>query len=283
MPSDKRARQKANRRAKKAAQVRGQRRRSFLKRGAIIVVIGAAIGGIAYAVTGGGSSKPSSASSKSTTSKSTTSSSASTTTTAPSSAQAAVNKIAVAAGCPENPQARVNTLHWSSAPPMTIDRSAQYVATVNTDAGAFSIALDAKQAPVTVNNFVFLARRGFYRCVIFHRVIPGFVDQTGDPTGTGTGGPGYTIPDEYPAKAANSSHQYALGAVAMANTGQPHSGGSQWFVVAGPQGEALPPKYSLFGQVTTGMNVVKTINQDGSSSGTPPTVIHRILSVHITS
>lgn len=163
---------------------------------------------------------------------------------------------------------------------MTINSSKHYVATIKTDVGAFDIALDASKAPQTVNNFVFLARHGFYRCVTFHRVIPGFVDQTGDPTGTGTGGPGYTIPDEYPPKAKNPSAQYPLGSVAMANTGRPHTGGSQWFVIAGPQGEGLPPQYSLFGQVTSGMAAVNRINQDGSSGGTP-TVVHRILSAHI--
>ena len=116
----------------------------------------------------------------------------------------------------------------------------------------------------------------------FHRVIPGFVDQTGDPSGTGSGGPGYTIADEYPAKAANAADQYPLGSVAMANTGQAHSGGSQWFVVAGAQGESLPNQYSLFGQVTSGMDVVNKINQDGSTSGTPK-VIHRILSLNVSS
>ena len=90
-----------------------------------------------------------------------------------------------------------------------------------------------------MNNFVFLAEKGYYHCVIFHRVIPSFMDQTGDPTGTGTGGPGYTIPDENPPKAA-TGQQYPLGSVAMANTGQPNTGGSQFFIVAGPQGESLP-------------------------------------------
>jgi cyclophilin family peptidyl-prolyl cis-trans isomerase len=106
------------------------------------------------------------------------------------------------------------------------------------------------------------------------------MDQTGDPTGTGTGGPGYTIPDENPAKA---SPQYPIGAVAMANTGSPHSGGSQFFIVTGAQGESLPNTYALFGQVTSGMTVVQAINKDGSAQGVPPTVTHRILSVTVTS
>jgi len=272
VPNEKRARQKANRAAKLAQEARSKRRRSYLKRGAIVVVGAAAVGGIAYAVTGG-SSKP--ASSSATTNSSSTDST-------DSAAQAAADKTAVAAGCPSNPKTKVNDLTWTSAPPMTIDQTKTYTATVKTDVGTFTMALDASKAPQTVNNFVFLADKGFYRCVSFHRVIPGFVDQTGDPTGTGNGGPGYTIPDEYPAKAANAADQYPLGSVAMANTGQPNTGGSQWFVVAGAQGESLPPQYSLFGQVTSGMDVVNKINQDGSTSGTPK-VIHRILSLNISS
>lgn len=267
MPSDKRARQRANRQAKLGHEARVKRRRSFLKRGAIIVVVAAAIGGTAYALTG--SSGPSSAKSSSST----------------STAQQAADKVAVAAGCSANPKARANTLHWSAAPPMTIDRSKAYTATVDTDAGTFSVALDTARAPVTVNNFVFLAGKGFFHCVSFHRVIPGFMDQTGDPTGTGQGGPGYTIADEYPPTAANPAQQYPVGSLAMANTGQPHSGGSQWFVVTGAQGESLPAKYSLFGSVASGMDVVQKINRDGNPSptanGVPPKVIHRILSVHV--
>ena len=132
-----------------------------------------------------------------------------------------------------------------------------------------------------MNNFVFLADKGYYHCVIFHRVIPTFMDQTGDPTGTGTGGPGYTIADEYPAKASKAADQYPLGSVAMANTGSPNTGGSQFFIVAGPEGESLPNSYSLFGQVSSGMNVVDKINAEGSTAGVPPDVTQRIISVTI--
>ena len=197
-------------------------------------------------------------------------------------AQAAANAASVAAGCPKNPATALQKPKWSTAPATIIDTAKEYSATVKTDVGTFVIALDAKDAPQTVNNFVFLAQHRFFDCVIFHRVIPGFVDQTGDPTGTGSGGPGYTIPDEPPAKAANAADQYPLGSVAMANTGQPHSGGSQWFVVAGAQGESLPNSYSLFGHVTSGMNVVEKINAQGSASGVPPDVTHRMLKVTIT-
>jgi cyclophilin family peptidyl-prolyl cis-trans isomerase len=107
------------------------------------------------------------------------------------------------------------------------------------------------------------------------------MDQTGDPTGTGEGGPGYTIQDENPAKAANAAQQYPLDSVAMANTGQANSGGSQFFIVAGAEGESLPNTYALFGSVTSGMNVVNTINQQGSAQGVPPDVTQRIISITI--
>jgi cyclophilin family peptidyl-prolyl cis-trans isomerase len=107
------------------------------------------------------------------------------------------------------------------------------------------------------------------------------MDQTGDPTGTGTGGPGYTIPDELPATA---TPQYPLGSVAMANTGSANTGGSQFFIVTGPTGEALPPTYSLFGQVpSSSMAVPQQINTEGSTSGVPPNVTQRMLSVTISS
>ncbi|TAN29680.1 MAG: peptidylprolyl isomerase [Actinomycetota bacterium] len=158
---------------------------------------------------------------------------------------------------------------------MCINTSANYTAVVKTDVGTFDIALDAKAAPKTVNNFVFLARYHFYDGVIFHRVMPGFVVQGGDPTGTGTGGPGYTFADELP-----KAGSYKLGSVAMANTGSPGTNGSQFFIIVGTQGEQLPPSYSLFGQVTSGMDIVQKIAADGSTSGTPK-VVHKMISVTI--
>ncbi len=157
---------------------------------------------------------------------------------------------------------------------MCITTSASYTAVVKTDVGTFDIALNAKAAPKTVNNFVFLARYHFYNGVIFQRVIPGFVVQGGDPTGTGTGGPGYTFADELP-----KAGSYKLGSVAMANAG-PNTNGSQFFIVVGTQGEQLPPSYSLFGQVTSGMSVVQKIAADGSTGGTPK-VVHKMISVTI--
>ncbi|HEX4219908.1 MAG TPA: peptidylprolyl isomerase [Acidimicrobiales bacterium] len=271
MPTEKRQRQKAGRDARRAAAAKAKKRKQLIRRTIFVVVALAIIIGISVAVTSGGGPKKAS-------STSTTAASASAT----SSAQAAADKAAVAAGCPSSPKAKLNKPSWKTAPPMTIDTTKTYTASIKTDVGTFAVKLNAAGTPVTVNNFVFLAKQNFYNCVTFHRVIPKFMDQTGDPTGTGSGGPGYSFADELPATA---SPQYPLGSVAMANSGA-NTNGSQFFIVAGSEGESLAPSYSLFGQVTSGMSVVDKINADGnsnaSSNGVPPKVIHRILSVSIT-
>jgi cyclophilin family peptidyl-prolyl cis-trans isomerase len=279
VPSEKRARQRAAREARLAAEAKRQQSRKRIRNGVIVVAAAGLVVGLVFALSGNNNKTVASQSH------------VTTTTTAAQSAdaklQAQANAVAVKAGCPASTKTRVNTQSYSAAPAMTIDTSKTYTADVDTTTGSFVITLDAKTAPQTVNNFVFLADKGFYHCVIFQRVIPQFMNQTGDPTGTGSGGPGYTIPDENPPKAAAGQPQYPLGSVAMANTGAPHSGGSQWFVVTGPQGESLPNTYALFGQVTSGMNVVDTINQQGNSSpsanGVPPDVTQRILSVTVSS
>jgi cyclophilin family peptidyl-prolyl cis-trans isomerase len=258
MPSDKRARQRAAREIRLAQEAKAKKRRKQIRNVIVIGVIALIVILVVFLTTSNNSP--------------------STTALSP---QAKANQVAVAAGCPTSTSARVNTQKYAAAPAMTIDTSKTYTATVVTTAGTFTIGLDAKTAPETVNNFVFLADKGYYHCVIFHRVIPKFMDQTGDPTGTGQGGPGYTIADENPAAAANSADQYPLGSVAMANTGQPHSGGSQFFIVAGPEGESLPNSYALFGHVLTGMSVVDKINAEGSTAGVPPDVTQRIISVTV--
>ena len=144
---------------------------------------------------------------------------------------------------------------WNSPPEMVIDPAKRYTAKLSTSMGELVIALDAVQAPKTVNNFVFLAREGFYDGVIFHRIIQGFMCQGGDPTGTGRGGPGYRFADELP-----KPRQYEIGSVAMANAG-PNTNGSQFFIVSGPSGVGLPPQYSLFGKVIQGQDVVNAIQQ----------------------
>ena len=148
-------------------------------------------------------------------------------------------------------------------PPMVIDPAKTYTATMVTTKGTMEIHLDPISAPQTVNNFVYLARWHYYDGVIFHRVIPGFVLQGGDPTGTGTGGPGYKFADELP-----KAGRYEMGSLAMANAG-PNTNGSQFFVICGPSGVALPPLYALFGKVVKGMDVVTAIESIGSNSGKP--------------
>ncbi len=138
-------------------------------------------------------------------------------------------------------------------PAMEIDPARAYQASIETSAGTIQVDLWAGRSPRTVNNFVFLARQGFYNGGIFHRVIEGFMIQGGDPTGTGRGGPGYRFEDEL---TAAREHGYPRGTLAMANAG-PNTNGSQFFIVH--RDAALPPDYSVFGQVTGGMEVVDAI------------------------
>ncbi len=130
---------------------------------------------------------------------------------------------------------------WSAPPAMQIDTGKSYTATIHTTLGDLHAQLFAKDAPRTVNNFVFLSREGFYNNVPFHRIIKGFMVQTGDPTGTGTGGPGYRFADE------PVTRSYTRGTLAMANAG-PNTNGSQFFIMH--QDYGLPRNYTIFGQVT---------------------------------
>ena len=156
---------------------------------------------------------------------------------------------------------------------MTINENASYTATMKTSKGTITIKLDPTQAPKTVNNFVFLSKQGFYNGGTFHRVIPGFMIQGGDPEGTGMGGPGYQFADELP-----QAGQYKIGSVAMANAG-PNTNGSQFFIITGPDGVALPPNYSLFGQVTSGQDVADAISnvpRDASDKPNTPVTINSV-------
>ncbi|HVB92136.1 MAG TPA: peptidylprolyl isomerase [Acidimicrobiales bacterium] len=262
-----------------AALIKSKKKRTLIRNTVIVAAAVLLTAGIATAVvlhTTGSKPTPAATVTRSTVTRSTggTGSSA-------GAAQRAANAVAVGAGCPASPKAIVNTQRYAALPAMITQASHLYSATVVTTTGTFVMALNAKSAPVTVNNFVFLAQQGFFHCVTFYRVVPGFAIQTGDPTGTGTGGPGYTIPDENPPRAPDPSQQYPLGSVAMGNTGAPHTGGSQFFIVAGPLGEVLPNTYALFGRVISGMEVVHRINAQGSATGVPPDVTQRILSITI--
>ena len=142
-------------------------------------------------------------------------------------------------------------MSYSEPPSMTIDTSKQYTATIETAKGDIVLELFANDVPVTVNNFVFLTREGFYDNTTFHRVIPDFMAQGGDPTGTGSGGPGYKFADEF------TEHTHAAGTLSMANAG-PNTNGSQFFITYTPQSH-LDNHHSVFGQLTDGMDVLKAL------------------------
>jgi cyclophilin family peptidyl-prolyl cis-trans isomerase len=156
---------------------------------------------------------------------------------------------------------------------MAVDPQRKYRATIETSAGTMNAELYATEAPKTVNNFVFLAREGFYDGVIFHRVIRGFMIQGGDPTGTGTGGPGYRFADE------PVSRKYLRGTLAMANAG-PNTNGSQFFVMHADYG--LPPNYTIFGKLTDGEDVLDSIADAPTGSNDRPKEPVRIERIEIT-
>ncbi len=183
--------------------------------------------------------------------------------------------------CPAADGTSPRTISFAKAPPSCIDATKKYTAVVTTNKGAYTIALDAAAAPVSVNNFVVLARYHYFDNTICHRAIPAFAVQCGDPTGTGKGGPGYTFADELPAAGS-----YKVGSVAMANSG-PNTNGSQFFIISGASGVALPANYTLFGQVTDGLDTtVKALdalgNPDQAANGVPPLEQIIVLSVTIT-
>jgi cyclophilin family peptidyl-prolyl cis-trans isomerase len=164
---------------------------------------------------------------------------------------------------------------FDAPPPMVIDPSKTYTAVMDTSMGTMTIELDAENAPITVNNFVFLARYHYYDSIIFHRVIQGFVAQGGDPEGSGRGGPGYRFEDEAVTK------PYELGSLAMANAG-PNTNGSQFFLISGPSGVRLPPQYNHFGKVVEGLDVVDAIEKVPTGPGDRPREDVVINSVTIT-
>ncbi|MGA8025552.1 MAG: peptidylprolyl isomerase [Bryobacteraceae bacterium] len=144
---------------------------------------------------------------------------------------------------------------YSAPPAMTIDPSKKYAATLETSRGAIVVDLFAKDAPKTVNNFVFLARDGFYDGTVFHRVLSNFMIQGGDPTGTGRGGPGYKFEDE----TKGNSHKHQVGSLSMANAG-PNTNGSQFFITHVVT-DWLDGKHTVFGKVRSGQEVVNSVKQ----------------------
>jgi peptidyl-prolyl cis-trans isomerase B (cyclophilin B) len=171
-------------------------------------------------------------------------------------------------GCSTTVPPKPTTTTLSAAPAMTIDPAKHYTAVMKTSCGDITIALDPATAPKTVNSFVTLANKGFYNGTLFHRIVPDFVDQGGDPTGTGSGGPGYTLPDEPPTAG------YKAGSVAMANAGTGTTG-SQFFLVVSDNGArqlgtTAPFKYSALGTMdAAGLKVAKKINTFGGANEKP--------------
>jgi peptidyl-prolyl cis-trans isomerase B (cyclophilin B) len=180
--------------------------------------------------------------------------------------------------CPEADGSSPRTITFAQAPPMCIDEAKTYQANIITSKGTLVVELDPKAAPLTVNNFVVLARYHYFDNTECHRIIPQFVAQCGDPTATGTGGPGYSFADELP------TGPYAIGDLAMANSG-PDTNGSQFFVITGDNGAALGPQYSKFGKVISGLDdTVVALDAAGNpdNNGVPPLEQVVIVSVTIT-
>ena len=171
--------------------------------------------------------------------------------------------------CKDVPQPATRDAGGQTKPKEPLDPSKTYTVELQTSCGSFTIRLDQKTSPNAATSFASLARNKFFDDTIFHRIVPGFVIQGGDPTASGTGGPGYSTRDRVPRDAA-----YTRGVVAMAKAGNEPAGtgGSQFFVVTGPDA-GLPPDYALLGRVTKGMDVVREIGKLGDpasgGAGTP--------------
>jgi cyclophilin family peptidyl-prolyl cis-trans isomerase len=234
---------------REAERQRVRRRRALLSYGglAVVVAVAALLGGLWL-----NRDRPASSSAATSTTPSTT--------TPPNDARADAPTAPAAVACGGKVPGRVRHPSFKSAPTTKADPAKTYLATFQTSCGSFTVRLDPRNAPITTANFVFLADRKFYDATWFHRIVPGgqagiAVIQGGDPTGTGTGGPGYTIKDEKPKSAA----AYKPYSVAMANSGRPNSGGSQFFISTADNSKGLQPDYAVFGQVASGQAVVDKI------------------------
>jgi cyclophilin family peptidyl-prolyl cis-trans isomerase len=183
------------------------------------------------------------------------------------------------ANCPPADGSAEQQIEFSEYPPACIDVTKTYTAEIVTNLGSLTVELYADKAPLTVNSFVTLARYHYFDGISCHRIIPAFVAQCGDPTGTGSGGPGYEFADELP-----SEGEYQIGSLAMANAG-PDTNGSQFFIITGDNGAALPPQYTLFGMVTEGLDTtVPALDAVGNpdNNGVPPLEPVTIESITIT-
>jgi peptidyl-prolyl cis-trans isomerase B (cyclophilin B) len=247
MPSDKRDRQRQNRALGNAERDRLLRRRRTTRLVAGVVIITILLV-VAFTLFSGSSNN-----------KSTTAHQAATPSPTDTLVPTATSQLPTGCKNAKRPAQGPATLP-SPAPGRYARSPKTYAATIHTNCGDIKLSLDAKQAPQTVNNFIYLANKGYYDGLYWHRIVQNFVIQAGDPNGKDglpPDGPGYTIPDEYPAK----SNQYTFGTIAMANSGQPHSGGGQFFFVVHEKKNAkgskrfsepagLQPQYSIFGKVS---------------------------------
>lgn len=195
----------------------------------------------------------------------------------PCNASTVVKQLTNTAAAPTAAQFAKNQHTYTQAPAMSIDTNKLYCVGLNTSRGLIVLELDPKNAPITVNNFVYLAQHSYYDGLKFHRVVPGFVIQTGDPKGDGTGGPGYKFNDE-PVKG-----DYTQGCVAMANSGA-NTNGSQFFICTANDSSKLQKQYNLFGHVTMGMNIallVKGPGDDAASKSIAPDILNHVTVVAV--
>jgi len=267
MGTDKRNRKKENRRQRLddlAKQQQRKRTRKLATRSAIFIAV---VVGVALIISVSGGSD----------STSTSDTTVDTTATAPVEGRTITGDTP----CPaiDGSEARAST--FENAPSNCLDANKTYTAVVTTNKGEFAIVLDQTKAPLAANNFVTLARYKYFDNTQCHRAIPDFVVQCGDPTATGSGGPGYSFADELP-----QAGEYKIGSIAMANSG-PNTNGSQFFIITGDQGVTLPPSYTLFGQVTSGLDTTvpalnAASNPDPAANGVPPLETLTIVSVVIT-
>lgn len=279
MGTERRARQKANRALKIEQEQRTEKRDQRRQYGIIALLVVVGLGGALFLLSLGGGDEATETASSSTTTVDTGSTTSTTAAAGPAvSAPAPGASREGTVECPAADGSSERVTAFTEAPPTCIDPAATYTAEIETNLGTITVDLDAAAAPTTVNNFVVLSRYHYYDGVPFHRIIPGFVIQGGDAVGDplGTGNPGYAIDDELPA-----ANAYQVGSLAMANSG-PNTSGSQFFIVSGADGEALPPQYSLFGQVTAGLDVVSAIEALPTTANDYPTEEIYITTVTIT-
>lgn len=255
MPNPKRDRQRQNRAGSRAARLeaarRAKKRRALIRTGILGALVVALIVVLALANSGGDGEDVA-------TGDTTTTTTAPTTTTT-------VNPAVAAVECDEREPDAPDPQTYDEPPPMTIDEDTTYTARIDTSCGTIVAELAAGDAPVATNNFVFLAREGFYEGLEWHRVVPNFVIQGGDPEGTGGGGPGYDVVGEPP------DGGYEIGDLAAAKTATDPAGtmGSQFFIITGTNGTQLPAEYARFGHVVEGLEVAQKLESFAEGDGPP--------------